>query len=84
MSAGLLSPLTPAHLLDPVDRLVALLPRLQELVPTMAEVETGFGGDIMDPRIGTAFPHTVKKAAEALVEAWSTADAPAPKESQRP
>jgi len=55
-----------------------LLPRLQELIPTMAEVETGFGGNIMDPRIGTAFPHTVKKAAEALVEAWATVEAPAP------
>jgi hypothetical protein len=46
-----------------LDKLVAFLPKAPEK-------ETGFGGSIMDPRVGTVFPRSVKAAVQALVEEW--------------
>ena len=34
----------------------------------------GFGGNIMDPRVGTAFPDTVKGAIDALLAEWDKAE----------
>jgi len=48
----------------------SVLPRLKELLPTASERETGFGGNIMDPRIGTRFPDSVKVALEKLIREW--------------
>jgi hypothetical protein len=39
---------------------------LKKLVKTASEEETGFGGNIMDPRVGTHFPN-VKQALEELI-----------------
>jgi hypothetical protein len=40
---------------------------LQKLVKNASDEDNGFGGNIMDPRVGTRFP-TVKSALEELVE----------------
>ena len=34
----------------------------------------GFGGNIMDPRVGTSFPGTVKDAIDALLAEWDKAE----------
>lgn len=43
------------------------VPRLRELQKTASTESTGFGGNLMDPRIGTSFP-TVKGAIETAIE----------------
>lgn len=48
--------------MQPVD----LLPQLKELLPTASEEFVSFGGDIMDPRVGTYIPN-VKGALEDLI-----------------
>jgi hypothetical protein len=35
------------------------------------EKETGFGGNIMDPRVGTNFPESVKEAIEEVLKEWN-------------
>lgn len=35
-----------------------------------ADQETGFGGNIMDPRIGTYFPESVKDSIKVLLDEW--------------
>lgn len=47
-----------------------MLPRLRRFVSSGKDEETGFGGNLMDPRIGTRFPRSVKEAVEDLVESW--------------
>ena len=47
-----------------------MLPRLRQFVSRGKDEETGFGGNLMDPRIGTRFPPSVKEAVEELVKSW--------------
>ena len=44
-----------------------MIPRLETFVKTGVDQETGFGGSIMDPRIGTMFPGSVKEAIKYLL-----------------
>lgn len=50
------------------------LERLVAFIPNAATEKTGFGGSIMDPRVGTRFPASVKAAAEELVARWRPAE----------
>jgi MYXO-CTERM domain-containing protein len=50
---------------------VALLPRLRAYEAIASTEEVGFGGNIMDPRVGTAFPASVKAAVTELVTGLS-------------
>jgi hypothetical protein len=47
-----------------------MIPRLRTFLKSGEEQETGFGGDIMDPRVGTYFPDSVKASIRALLDAW--------------
>lgn len=42
---------------------------LRKLVKKLSDEDTGFGGNIMDPRVGTRFP-SPKAAAEKLISTW--------------
>lgn len=44
--------------------------RLQAFVDKGKDQETGFGGSIMDPRVGTYFPDSVKQAIRELLARW--------------
>jgi hypothetical protein len=44
--------------------------QLEDLLLKMKDEETGFGGNIMDPRVGTQFPTTVKEAIKQLLGKW--------------
>ena len=44
--------------------------RLEAFYPNAPTEETGFGGNIMDPRVGTSFPDSVKHAVGQLIEHW--------------
>lgn len=44
-----------------------MLPRLRRFLADGVDEETGFGGDLMDSRIGTVFPGSVKEAVRELV-----------------
>ncbi len=46
------------------------LAQLQEYLSKAPTEETGFGGNIMDPRVGTAFPDSVRDAVSELIVAW--------------
>jgi hypothetical protein len=48
------------------------LARLEAFVPKAPTTEVGFGIRLMDPRVGTYFPRTVKIAVEELVKEWKT------------
>ncbi len=48
----------------------AYLPELKEYANKASEEETGFGGSIMDPRVATHFPGSVKAAIQELAEDW--------------
>lgn len=48
-------------------------PVLEAFVADGADEETGFGGNIMDPRVGTSFPGSVKAAVKAVLAAWKGA-----------
>ena len=50
-----------------------MIPRLEAFVKTGADQETGFGGDIMDPRVGTYFPESVKDSIKVLLDEWRKA-----------
>ena len=52
-----------------------LLPALKAFLPKASEEETGFGGNIMDPRVGTQFPGSVKSAVAELIAEWDKAPA---------
>lgn len=47
-----------------------LSPRLQAFEKKGKDQETGFGGSIMDPRVGTFFPSSVKGAVRELLAKW--------------
>jgi hypothetical protein len=47
------------------------LPKLREFAKNAPTEETGFGGNIMDPRVGTRFPNSVRAACEQLIAEWS-------------
>lgn len=47
-----------------------MIPRLDAYLKTGADQETGFGGDIMDPRVGTYFPESVKDSIKVLLDEW--------------
>jgi hypothetical protein len=47
-----------------------MIPRLKTFMDRGEDQNTGFGGDIMDPRVGTFFPASVKAAAWALLNEW--------------
>lgn len=43
--------------------------RLAEYRSEASDAETGFGGDLMDPRLGTVFPHSVRSAVDDFLAA---------------
>lgn len=43
---------------------------LQEYLQKGEDEKTGFGGNVMDPRIGTTFPPSVKNAISQLLKKW--------------
>jgi hypothetical protein len=45
--------------------------RLKKLQETASTEEVGFESNIMDPRIGTRFPDSVKAAIQELLEEWT-------------
>jgi len=47
-----------------------MLPRLRKFLANGKDEETGFGGNLMDPRIGTEFPSSIKAAIKELMETW--------------
>ncbi len=47
-----------------------MLNRLKVFLKTGTDEETGFGGSIMDPRVGTFFPASVKESVQSLVNEW--------------
>jgi hypothetical protein len=47
-----------------------MTPRLQEFMKKGKDQETGFGGSIMDPRVGTFFPSSVKDSIKGLLAEW--------------
>lgn len=46
--------------------------RLKKYVASSNKETCGFGGSIMDPRVGTRFPGSVKGAIRRLLEEWKT------------
>lgn len=46
------------------------LPQLLAYAEKAEDEETGFGGSIMDPRVGTHFPSSVKAAIQELAQEW--------------
>ena len=48
------------------------LPALLEYIGKAPDEEAGFGGNIMDPRVGTHFPSSVKAAVEELAKEWNS------------
>lgn len=62
------------------------LSRLKALQEKAPEDPVGFGGNLMDPRIGTMFPTSVREAIKDLVAEWSkptTRPAPATRSTGR-
>lgn len=47
-----------------------MIPRLETFVKTGTDQETGFGGSIMDPRVATMFPDSVKASIQQLLNVW--------------
>lgn len=58
------------------------LARLKRFYPSAPTGETGFGGNIMDPRVGTRFPGSVKIAVAELIKEWDPEWSP-PKEKEK-
>ena len=50
-----------------------MISRLEAYLKTGADQETGFGGNIMDPRVGTNFPDSVKASIKELLHDWQKA-----------
>ena len=44
--------------------------RLKAFMKNGKDEETGFGGNLMDPRVGTKFPESVKASVAALLDKW--------------
>jgi hypothetical protein len=59
-----------------------MIPRLEAFMKTGIDQETGFGGSIMDPRVGTMFPDSVKQAIKYSLSQWGKP--PADKTPARP
>ena len=53
------------------------LPKLKELRGKAPEDQIGFKGNLMDPRIGTHFPESLKAALDDIVTEWSKRESPA-------
>ncbi|WP_395745575.1 HEAT repeat domain-containing protein [Prosthecobacter sp.] len=51
-------------------------PKLREMLKSTKDEETGFGGNIMDPRVATSFPASVHGAIEQVLEGWEKAKKP--------
>ena len=47
-----------------------MISRLEAFLKTGIDQETGFGGNIMDPRVGTYFPESVKDSIKTLLDEW--------------
>lgn len=47
-------------------------PRLRAYLEKAEDTEIGFGGNIMDPRVGTRFPSSVKQAITDLLATWQS------------
>jgi hypothetical protein len=60
------------------------LPKLKELQRKAPEDRVGFGGNLMDPRVGTHFPGSVKLAINDLVAEWSKPETPAKPKPENP
>jgi HEAT repeat protein len=45
-------------------------PKLKRILETTEDQESGFGGNIMDPRVGTHFPGSVHKAIAEVLASW--------------
>lgn len=56
-----------------LDKLQAaeMKPRLENFLKSGTDEKTGFGGNIMDPRIGTYFPDSVKESIKSMLEKWA-------------
>jgi hypothetical protein len=52
------------------------LPKLKELQRRAPEDHVGFGGNLLDPRVGTRFPDSVKSATDDLIAEWSKPEPP--------
>jgi hypothetical protein len=52
------------------------LPKLRDFAKIAPDKEAGFGGNIMDPRVGTHFPRSVKAACEELLAEWDPTTKP--------
>ena len=50
--------------------------RLRKIHETASTEEVGFGGRVMDPRVGTSFPENVRAAIAELLEEWTGAVKP--------
>jgi hypothetical protein len=50
-----------------------MTPRLEAFLKAGVDQETGFGGDIMDPRVATYFPESVKESIKELLSDWRKA-----------
>jgi hypothetical protein len=60
------------------------LPKLKELQRKAPEDRVGFGGNLLDPRVGTHFPGSVKSAIDELIAEWSKPEAPAKPNAETP
>jgi hypothetical protein len=60
------------------------LSELKTFLPHAPEEETGFGGNIMDPRVGTGFPGSVKAAVAGLIKEWESAEETKQTEPENP
>lgn len=49
---------------------VEYIGRLEAFMKNGKDEETGFGGDLMDPRVGTQFPESVKASVIDLLNKW--------------
>jgi len=47
-----------------------MIPRLKAFLESGDDEETEFGGNIMDPRVGTVFPDSVKESVRTLLSEW--------------
>lgn len=50
-----------------------MISRMEAFLKTGTDQETGFGGNIMDPRVGTYFPESVKASIKELLNDWRKA-----------
>ncbi len=60
------------------------LPKLKELQGKAPEDHVGFKGNLMDPRVGTRFPESLKAALDDVVTEWSKPETPAKPKPEPP